>query len=111
MPSIKRKICNRCKAIVSLPHNCRDTTNDKMYNKTKRINNDFYNSQPWRKKRELILNRDSGLCQECLRNGITTIGNIVHHIIELNDDWNLRLVDDNLEVICQRCHNKQHKDK
>ena len=111
MPSINKKICNKCKAIVELPHECpkkRNKTGDKIYNKTKRTNDKFYNSQPWRKKRLNILSRDSGLCQNCLREGRTTLGNTVHHIEEVNDNWELRLVDSNLETICSTCHNKEH---
>lgn len=112
MPSINKKICNRCKKIVTLPHNCYDKTNAKMYNKLNRPYEEFYQSYSWRKKREQILNRDSGLCQTCLRQGITTIGRIVHHIKELREDYGLRLTDDNLEVICDSCHNKEKiKDK
>lgn len=111
MPSIKNKICHKCNKIVKLPHNCQDKekqTAAKMYNKTKRVNQAFYSSQPWRKKRLSILARDCGLCQECSRKGRATIGSIVHHIIELKDDYNLGLVDSNLETICATCHQQEH---
>lgn len=48
-----------------------------------------------------------GLCQECLRNGITNTADVVDHIIELKDNWELRLEDSNLEPICHNCHNKK----
>mgnify|MGYP003659701404 CR=1 FL=1 len=111
MPSITNKICTKCNKVVKLPHDCQDKekqTAAKMYNKTKRTNQEFYNSNAWRVKRVNILSRDCGLCQECLRNGRTTIGKIVHHIIEVNVSPQLKLVDDNLETICQTCHNQEH---
>lgn len=112
VPTLNKRICNKCNKIVDNKHNCRDKTAEKIYNKVNRPFEEFYQSYAWRKKREQILKRDAGLCQECSRNGLTTYGNIVHHIIEVKEDYSLRLVDDNLEVICANCHNKEHgKDK
>ncbi len=111
MPSLKNKHCTLCNKIVKLPHNCNDkakATSDKLYNKTKRQNQEFYSGARWKNKRLVILNRDAGLCLNCLREGRTTIGNTVHHIIEINEDWELRYVDDNLETICDICHKKEH---
>ncbi len=111
MPSLKNKHCTKCNKIVKLPHDSNDkakATSDKMYNKTKRQNQEFYSSTAWRKKRIHILNRDAGLCQTCIREGRTTIGNTVHHIIELSDNPQLALTDDNLEVICATCHQQEH---
>ncbi|MEU3039173.1 HNH endonuclease [Nocardia salmonicida] len=34
---------------------------------------------------------------------------IVHHKVELKEDWSKRLDMDNLEVVCIGCHNKIHK--
>jgi len=52
--------------------------------------------------RERIRARDSGLCQECKRNGRTSIGAAVDHIIPLwkggSDD------DSNKELLCAPCH-------
>ena len=62
----------------------------------------------WDKRRKRILERDSGLCQECLRNGyVKTVGNkpfsaYVDHIVPKaqggSDD------DTNLQVLCRSCH-------
>ena len=56
----------------------------------------------WDKLRKVILARDCGLCQECLRNGVVTPGNIVDHIQSKSEGGS----DDpeNLRVICKRCH-------
>lgn len=62
----------------------------------------------WDKRRERILKRDKGLCQECLRNGrLTPVGDkpytaFCDHIIPKaeggTDD------DDNLQTLCKPCH-------
>ncbi|PKE38505.1 HNH endonuclease [Macrococcoides caseolyticum] len=68
----------------------------------------FYNSKKWKDVRAAVLQRDFYLCQQCKRQGITTFGNIVHHIVELKDDWSLRLDMKNLETVCSACHNQEH---
>lgn len=54
------------------------------------------------KDRERIRKRDCGLCQECKRQGRTTVGHPVDHIIPLwaggSDD------DSNKETLCIPCH-------
>lgn len=53
---------------------------------------DFYISTEWRRLRELILSKYDGLdpyAYTVQRRVITA--DIVHHITELNDDWNRRL--------------------
>ncbi|WP_217971484.1 HNH endonuclease [Staphylococcus xylosus] len=81
----------------------------------------FYNSGEWKKKREVIKQRDNYECQECKRqgkvaidvfehnkNGRKKIKLVVHHIKELEDNPTLALDDDNLETLCVDCHNKIH---
>ncbi|MFT8392387.1 MAG: HNH endonuclease signature motif containing protein [Liquorilactobacillus ghanensis] len=73
--------------------------------------NEFYHSREWRAVRQTVLERDCYLCQECRRNGIVKQGNTVHHKIHLRDDWSKRLDMNNLETICQQCHNREHFEK
>ena len=54
------------------------------------------------KDRERIRKRDCGLCQECKRNGKTTIGHPVDHIKPLCDGGSDD--DSNKETLCQPCH-------
>ncbi|WP_115340543.1 HNH endonuclease [Staphylococcus saprophyticus] len=69
----------------------------------------FYNSTQWRKLRQQVLMRDNYLCQHCLDEGVVNDKNlIVHHIVELKDDWSKRLDMENLEAVCFSCHNKIH---
>ena len=71
----------------------------------------FYNSATWQRIREAVLARDNHLCQNCLRQGILTPANVVHHIKKLEDAPNKALDMDNLETICTACHNLVHPDK
>lgn len=66
----------------------------------------FYRSAAWQRMRRLILERDHGLCQECLRHGRYTPATAVHHKQELLERWDLRLDPDNLESLCDECHNR-----
>ena len=68
----------------------------------------FYRSSAWLKTREAVLARDNHLCQKCLRKGIVTTTNTVHHITPLEDAPELALDMDNLESICPACHNVDH---
>lgn len=56
----------------------------------------------WEKLRERIMQRDTGLCQPCKRNGHVTMATQVDHITPKaqgggNDDANL-------QAICDPCH-------
>lgn len=69
---------------------------------------DFYNTDKWRKLRQLVINRAGGICEVCTVNK----GTIAHHIEWVNDNnvhnvyivWNIN----NLQCVCQDCHNKIH---
>lgn len=73
----------------------------------------IYTSQRFRNVRLIVIQRDLGLCQHCLKNGIKRKGKQVHHIIWL-DDFNI-LNDnvvyglENLILLCDECHNKVHE--
>lgn len=79
------------------------------HNKRNKEYTSFYNSSQWRKLRKQVLLRDNHLCQHCLNKGIVNDKDlIVHHKVELKEDWGKRLDMDNLEVVCFSCHNKIH---
>lgn len=71
----------------------------------------FYKSTAWKKCRQIVLERDNFLCQKCLKNNRVTPADMVHHIIELLDDWDKALDINNLESLCNSCHNKEHPDR
>lgn len=90
--------------------------NSKRYNASVRYGKDtkyteFYQSSQWRSKRKRVLVRDKYMCQECLKQGIVNDKRLmVHHIVELKDDWKQRLNTDNLVTVCTACHNQlDHK--
>ena len=72
----------------------------------------FYHSGEWARARQLALDRDSSLCQHCLKQGIVTPATMVHHIIELKPsnigDPNISTNLDNLISLCDLCHKKVH---
>ena len=74
----------------------------------------FYHSQAWRRMSERILIRDHYECQECrkkLKSGVRTKINRatqVHHIVPYETRPDLGLDEDNLEAICDGCHNEAH---
>lgn len=69
----------------------------------------FYNSSKWKYTREVIMQRDFRLCQRCLKEGIHKPADVVHHKVELLDDWSLALEHSNLESICHLHHTLIHK--
>ena len=122
--SIKKRCAKAgCRELIRLGERYCDkhkNYNDKQYNKQIRHNKalqangktnkeiaDFYNSRDWKNRREQVLIRDNFLCQNCLRNGVISTATIVHHKRELRakDGWEHRLEMNNLESICQSCHN------
>ena len=116
MPKIKCAV-SICREYIELPERyCVKHKGyaDKTYNREVRHNKDnvryarFYASTTWRKARRNKL-AEQPLCEECLRQRHITPATIVHHKIELKDDWEKRLSPENLESICQDCHNKKHK--
>jgi len=72
----------------------------------------FYDSKEWKACRETFRKSRKGLCEECLKNGIVTAGDMVHHKIHLSPD-NMRNPDialnfDNLELLCRTHHQEKH---
>ena len=67
----------------------------------------FYNSAAWQRCRAAYIEHVHGLCERCHRPGW-----IVHHKCYLTpaniDDPSVTLNFDNLEYLCQDCHNAEH---
>jgi len=83
---------------------------NRYYNKHKRNRERqlFYQSTAWIKARELALKRDNYLCVECLKEKRIRKADVVHHIIEVKDDFTKALELDNLSSICHMHHNQIH---
>lgn len=72
----------------------------------------FYNSKAWKQCREGYIESVNGLCERCLARGKMRPGKILHHIkyltpTNINDPY-VTLNWDNLEYLCQECHNEEH---
>jgi 5-methylcytosine-specific restriction endonuclease McrA len=67
----------------------------------------FYNSAAWQHCRDAYIEHVHGLCERCHRPGW-----IVHHKCYLSpaniEDPDVTLNFDNLEYLCQDCHNLEH---
>ena len=72
----------------------------------------FYSSWTWRNCREDYAASRGHLCEACLRRGLLTYGEIVHHKTELTpeniDDPSITLDFSNLELLCRQCHAEAH---
>lgn len=90
-------------------HKTAKVDNNRYYDKYHRSDRSkqFYHSSAWKRARDLIRIRDNGLCIECLNQKRITVGTIVDHIIPIKQNWNKRLDEDNLQLLCQSCHNKK----
>lgn len=72
----------------------------------------FYKSRAWENTRCAYAKSVGWLCERCLAAGLYVPGKIVHHRVHLDDDGlrdpKIALSFDNLELLCQDCHNKEH---
>ena len=78
---------------------------------SRRATDPFYHREAWKRVRRQALQRDGGMCQDCmdrLRAGYGIKPNraqMVHHIIPLEERPDLALNLDNLRSLCNECHN------
>lgn len=106
------KTCSRC-GIVPEDHICpyKHYRNKDSSEKA----DSFRKSKQWTNKSLEIRERDRYLCQICLRKLYNTIRQYnydkleVHHIVSLNEDYNLRLDNDNLITLC--CYHHKLADR
>lgn len=76
----------------------------------KNPNRKFYESSAWRKLRAKFIAANP-LCAECLKRGVVTPARVVDHILPINMGG-AALSEDNLQALCDRCHNiKSARDK
>ena len=105
------RYCDECKKIVDEHRKERLAEYKKKSNKKYDSNRDpkykkFYNSNEWRRLSASYMSKCSYLCERCNR-----IATQVHHKIYIKSDegWNKRFDIDNLEALCDKCHNEEHK--
>lgn len=68
---------------------------------------EFYHSKEWKRVRRVALIRDKHLCQHCLAKKRITPADVVDHVVPVRVDWNKRLSLNNLQSLCNSCHNKK----
>lgn len=68
----------------------------------------FYKSIPWQVAREIKIRDANGKCERC-----GALGEEVHHKTRLTVlnymDTSISLNQENLELLCRKCHNVEHK--
>lgn len=69
----------------------------------------FYNSKEWKQLRRQVMQDNDYLCAECKRNGKIRQATQVHHKVPIEEDYGLRLEYDNMEALCNQCHNVAHE--
>ena len=80
-------------------------------------NDPFYTSAAWRAVREQALLRDHYICQKCLKRAemgklfTPHPATMVHHIKPRQLFPELELELDNLESLCDACHNEEHPER
>ncbi|ATW83115.1 HNH endonuclease signature motif containing protein [Weizmannia coagulans] len=89
----------------------KDTNREYNLTRDERVTR-FYKSRQWEMTRKLVLVRDHGLCQMCLKHRKIVPASLVDHIIPVRVNWSLRLNKSNLQSLCVSCHNaKTAEDK
>lgn len=77
----------------------------------------FYHRAAWKRLRAAALQRDGGMCQECMRRLRAGYGirprraTMVHHIVPISERPDLAMRMDNLMSLCDECHNQMHPEK
>lgn len=115
------KMCPRCRNMIDrnakLCAKCTEKERErkKSYDKTRDKDIvSFYNSKTWKIIRDLVKSRDNNLCLLCLEKDRISVCNVIHHVVEVREEWDKRLDKDNCISLCHDCHNKVHaayKDK
>lgn len=113
------KLC-RCGKPIPIQQSSCDACKDKQKDRYKQYDqhardkesNAFYHSREWIAKRREALTRDNGLCLHCLKKKRIKRAEMVDHIIPIKVDWSKRLSLNNLQSLCNSCHNiKTAEDK
>ncbi|MEA4928576.1 MAG: HNH endonuclease signature motif containing protein [Candidatus Limiplasma sp.] len=77
----------------------------------------FYRTRAWEQVREAAMQRDHGMCVECMAEYERCDGvrprpaTLVHHVIPRSERPDLALALDNLESLCADHHAKKHPEK
>jgi 5-methylcytosine-specific restriction endonuclease McrA len=101
------KACSRCGRIHDINHRC---SKNRTVKDTKAFR--FRQTAEWHNKREDICIQDKYICLECRDKGIYNYNQIeVHHIVSIEQDYELRLEDSNLISLCNMHHREAERNK
>ena len=104
------KLCPKCAERQSYLNKESNKEAVKRYSKTRLDAKEqrFYKCNEWRMTREVVKNRDKGVCKRCEYKGRVGFADNIHHIEELKDRWELRININNLICLCDKCHANVH---
>lgn len=69
----------------------------------------FYHRREWSTVSNVVRLKFNGMCARCWANSGEMVSvDVVHHIVEISDDWDKRLYLENLVCLCHSCHNEIH---
>ncbi len=103
------KSCKYCGRIHEENYICKFKPKRKDFKDKNNIDK-FRSTRKWTRKSLYIKERDSNLCQICIRNLYNTTLTYnykdlqVHHIIPIREEWDKRLEDTNLITLCPYHH-------
>lgn len=107
--SYKTTRCIECDNKFKKESSKRNNMNRYIRDKSNQSYRLFYSSTQWISKREEILRRDNNECQVCKAMYKFVQATDVHHILNLKDNYELRLDNNNLISLCKECHKDIHR--
>lgn len=101
------KSCRYCGRIHRMGQECQ---HKQVRAKQRTEASSFRSTNAWTRKSRQIRERDHGLCRLCLEEGQLKWEDVqVHHIVPVEEDWELRLEDDNLISLCGEHHREAER--
>ncbi len=76
--------------------------------KKPKVLHNFYKSSAWLAAREIKIMSVNGLCERCRQVGIDVHHKEILSVDNVNDS-SISLNQENLELLCRECHNREHK--
>lgn len=73
----------------------------------RRVGKSIYDSKAWQRLKDMYMSSKNYICERC--GGVATICHHKKYITAANvNDPKITLNAENLEALCQECHNKEH---
>lgn len=104
MPTRQKALCTEpgCRNLAT--HGTKCDEHYKPPRRNPRYYRKWYSLSIWKRARKIQLGKQP-LCEECLRQNRITPAEVVDHIIPHDGVWDLFVDQDNLQSLCERCHN------